>query len=146
MSIVSFWSNCIGLLLHSELTQLMQTWSQEPELWTARTRNACMLNEGEIIGVSLLCMQLWAFAFSDVPLCRSNICQNKRWHSTKMLQVPEGRGFDSVWSHRVFNEPKPISCTMAMEYAQHLTEMSTGVLPGGKPAADILTAICQPIV
>jgi hypothetical protein len=44
----------------------------------------------------------------------------------------------------------PSSRTMALGSTQHLTEMSTRNLPGGKgwPArkADILTAICNPVV
>jgi hypothetical protein len=44
----------------------------------------------------------------------------------------------------------PSSSTMALGSTQHLTEMSTRILPGGKgwPArkADILTTICDLIV
>jgi hypothetical protein len=49
-----------------------------------------------------------------------------------------------------FNFPNSSNRTMALGSTQPLTEMSTRNLPGGKglPArnADILTAICEPIV
>jgi hypothetical protein len=49
-----------------------------------------------------------------------------------------------------FNWPNPSSRTMALGLTQHLTEMSTRNLSGGKgrPArkADNLTAISEPIV
>jgi hypothetical protein len=45
-----------------------------------------------------------------------------------------------------FNAPQPSSCNMALGSTQHLTEMSTRNLPGGKGRrareADKLTAIC----
>jgi hypothetical protein len=50
----------------------------------------------------------------------------------------------------LFNLPNPSSRTVALESTQHLTEMSTRNLPGGKkrPArrADNLAAICVPNV
>jgi hypothetical protein len=50
----------------------------------------------------------------------------------------------------LFSWRNPSSRTMALGLTQHLTEMSTRKLPGGKgrPAckADNLTAICEPIV
>jgi hypothetical protein len=49
-----------------------------------------------------------------------------------------------------FNLPNPSSCTKALGLTQHLTEMSTRNLPGGKkrPArkVDNLAAICEPNV
>jgi hypothetical protein len=49
-----------------------------------------------------------------------------------------------------FKLPNPSSGTMALGSTQHLTEMSTRNLPGGKEPselkADSLTAICEPIV
>jgi hypothetical protein len=50
----------------------------------------------------------------------------------------------------VFNLPNPSSLTMALGSSRPLTEMSTRNIPGGKGwlarKADILTAICEPIV
>jgi hypothetical protein len=49
-----------------------------------------------------------------------------------------------------FNQPNPISCTMALGSTQPLTEMSTRNLPGGKEQlackADKLTTIYEPTV
>jgi hypothetical protein len=49
-----------------------------------------------------------------------------------------------------FNLSNPSSCTMALEFTQPLTEMSTQNLPGGKVQlvhkSDKLTAICEPTV
>jgi hypothetical protein len=62
-----------------------------------------------------------------------------------------GRSRDRVPMRWIFfNWPNPSSRTMALGSTQHLTEMSTKNLPGGKgrPArkADGLIAICEPTV
>jgi hypothetical protein len=64
--------------------------------------------------------------------------------------MSEGSGFDSDEVIGFFDLPNPSSRTLALEFTQPLTEMSTRNLAGGKrrPAnkVDNLTAICEPIV
>jgi hypothetical protein len=63
---------------------------------------------------------------------------------------PEGRGFFPDEVIKFFNLPNPSSRTMALEWTQPLTEMSTN-LPGYKgrlarKADNNLTVICEPTV
>jgi hypothetical protein len=73
------------------------------------------------------------------------------WLVKALCYQPEGRGFNSRWSHWIlFNLSNPSSCTMATGSTQPLAEMSTRKLPWGKGRpgrkADNLTAVCEPIV
>jgi hypothetical protein len=62
---------------------------------------------------------------------------------------PEGRGFDSRWNRWIFKWPNPSSLTLFQGSTQLLTEIISGILPGGKCLsafkANNLTAISKPI-
>ena len=63
-----------------------------------------------------------------------DILQYRMGHAVAQLvealrYKPEGRGFDSRWCHWNFSFPS--GCTMVLGLTQPLTEMSTGIFPGG---------------
>jgi hypothetical protein len=73
------------------------------------------------------------------------------WHAVAQLietlcYKQEGRGFDSWWSHCIFNWPNPSSCTMTLESTQPLTEMSTRNLPGVKGGRRVSLTTSPPSV